>query len=480
MSTALERVFWKDPPKATWRHLGPGESRLDEKNDPDEEIVASLSLPPGLLGEVADYIYCTSVRPVAEYAITAALGLLAGIAGRQYNISHKGLNAYLIALGITGSGKEGMSEGIDRITAATLPHAPMIGQYRGPAHFASGEAVVRYLEEHPCVVSVVGEFGLYLKQMSDSTFGPNTTKRRALLDLYGKSGRTDVLQASAYSEKAKNTALIHSPSLTIIGESTPETFYGVLTPDMIAEGLVPRFLILEYAGPRPKRNRDHGAPPSDILVRRIAALVNRVVELAGRHEVVDIDIDDDAARILDDFEDECDHRINIGEPVLRELWNRSHHKAQRLAGLAAVGVDPQRPVVDAACAQWAVDLARRDVLNITRRFRRGDVGDGEDKCLAYVREWIREWRQRAWYDLNNEHPDVVKSRDMHAAGIVPHSWLSRKANGRAPFRNHREGATKALRLTLRTLEANGEISPLPGNQVLRDFGVRQEAYAVTA
>src|SRR6185312_1152894 len=48
-----------------------------------------LNLPPGLLGEIALFIYQSSPRPVPEIALAAAIGLMSGITGRAYNVSYR-------------------------------------------------------------------------------------------------------------------------------------------------------------------------------------------------------------------------------------------------------------------------------------------------------------------------------------------------------------------------------------------------------
>ena len=59
------------------------------------------SVPPGLVGEIAQFIYAQAPRPVAEIALAGALGLMAGIVGRAYNISGTGLNQYVLLLALS-------------------------------------------------------------------------------------------------------------------------------------------------------------------------------------------------------------------------------------------------------------------------------------------------------------------------------------------------------------------------------------------
>src|SRR5208283_2584903 len=58
-------------------------------------------LPPGLLGDIALFIFQNAVRPVKEIAIAGAIAYLAGITGKAYNISRTGLNHYIAILAPT-------------------------------------------------------------------------------------------------------------------------------------------------------------------------------------------------------------------------------------------------------------------------------------------------------------------------------------------------------------------------------------------
>lgn len=185
-----------------------------------------ITLPPGLMGEVADYIYRSAVRPVKEVSLAAAIGLLAGVAGRSFNISGTGLNQYVMLLAKTGTGKEGAASGIDALFNAVSKKVPVADQFLGPRQFASGQAMVRLLTEKPCFVSVLGEFGLTLKQICDPRAnGSQIELKRVLLELYSKSGHNSVLRQAVYSDNNKNVGLVNAPAVTLLGETTPEAFF---------------------------------------------------------------------------------------------------------------------------------------------------------------------------------------------------------------------------------------------------------------
>lgn len=62
---------------------------------PPSPVKGSIPLPPGLVGMIAQFIHDQAPRPVMDIALVGALGLMAGICGRAYNVSGTGLNGYL-------------------------------------------------------------------------------------------------------------------------------------------------------------------------------------------------------------------------------------------------------------------------------------------------------------------------------------------------------------------------------------------------
>ena len=102
----------------------------------------------------------------------------------------------------------------------------------------------------------------------------------------------------------------------------------------------------------------------------------------------DVQLDEEATRLLHEFDNRCDAHIREGgTDGVRQLWNRAHLKAVRIAGLLAAADRPHTAVVNAEEAQWAIDTVVRDAQNLASRFDEvephGDVGphktDGVDR-----------------------------------------------------------------------------------------------------
>ena len=131
-----------------------------------DPVSEPFSYPPGLIGEIARYAYAAAIRPVHEIALAGAIATLAGIVGRQYNISSTGLNLYILLLARTGTGKESIASAIDRLFAEVHKTVPAAETFLGPSRFASGQALNKRFQKQPCFVSILGEFGDTMKRLS--------------------------------------------------------------------------------------------------------------------------------------------------------------------------------------------------------------------------------------------------------------------------------------------------------------------------
>ena len=477
LNFALGKIRAKEAPPIEWEP-----TRIPPQVQPTPEPQRALTdpetlFPPGLVGEIARYFMTTAVRPVPEISLAAAIGFCAGIAGRSYNISGTGLNQYVILLAKTGTGKEGILTGIDKLTSAIRPQLPMIDTFMGPAAFASGQALVRYLVEKPCFVSVLNEFGLTLQNITDHKApGPLMMLKRALLDLYTKSGHASILRSSVYSDAEKNTKIVQSPSFTILGESTPETFFEGLDESAVAEGLIPRLLIINYDGPRPPRNINSNQAPSPTLLQKVTDYATIAVTTQQNNTFQLVQLDAQGQVLMDDFDERADHFINSSQhSVVIQLWNRAHLKALKLAALIATGIDPHNPTITQAEASWAIAAVERDIKLITGRFQEGDVGTGDGKQLSELKKAIKQYLE--------SDPDKLAAAyripvELIKKNLVPIMYLSRRTISVASFKNSKLGATQSLKNLVGTLVENGELIEVPAQKVRDKYGFGGKVYRI--
>lgn len=449
---------------------------------------SSIVNPPGLIGELADFIYAAAPRPVHEIALVGAIGLVAGIAGRSFNISGTGLNQYLMLLAPTGTGKEAIARGISKLLTAAGQEpnrVPSAADYLGPAEIRSDAALLKALSRTQCFISIAGEFGLRLKQMSSPNAGSHEVGlKRVLLDLYNKSGAGELLGGVAYSDKDKNVAAINSPSFTMVGESTPHRFYQALDEHMAVEGLLPRFTVFEYDGPRPPLNEHHAwIGPNPELLESLKRLIVTCTQMQHDGRVHNVEFTPGGKHLFDRFNAYCDSRINEtrGQGLASEFWSRAHVKAMKLAATIAVGLNFELPTIDEDCGSWATDLVVRDAERMIGKFDRGEVGD----VNPFTGDEVQQHNDmvKVIRDFLTSKPDIAAKYGvtpaMHSKGVVPLFALQRRLVGMASYRKGRMNASQAVKTIVQGMLDADELRQLPGSQVASEFQTTAKCYVVS-
>jgi hypothetical protein len=435
--------------------------------------VGELPWPPGRMGRIAYHIFQCAPRPVKEVGIIAALGFVAGIAGRIYQLPQSGLNVYLVLVARSAVGKEAMHSGISRIINECVGETPGIINYVSYSEFASGPALVKAVAEQQCFVNVAGEWGRKLRRLSmeEGRDGPMQQLRTVMTNLYQKSSIDSIVGGLGYSDKDKSVASVSGVAYSMIGETTPGTFYDSLTETMMEDGFLSRFTIIEYSGDRPPLNHT----PAPALPEEIKWLFHQLVTTAGHNIPVYLKRNSEAAEILRVFDLECDKQINSTlDEGWRQMWNRAHLKVLRIAGLLAVADNPVIPVVDATHVSWALDLIKRDIAVMARRIAGGDIGMGdaprERKLLSCVAEYMKE-TLLASYKI----PDA-----LHKAGIIPRSYLQVRVVRTTAFTTHRNGATYALDSTIKSLMDSGYLQEVDRAKLIELYGFHGRAYRIVS
>jgi hypothetical protein len=398
---------------------------------------------------------------VPEIALAASIALLSGICQRQYNVSGTGLNQYIILIAKTGRGKEAARTGINTLFRAVRDRGqvPSVDQFKGPAAYSSGPAVLKSLIKNPCIVSVLGEFGMTLAQMCDSRANAAMhTMMRVLLDLYGQSGKNGELGESKYSTTERDSPSVHAPCLTILGETTPETFYGGIGEAEIASGLIPRFLIIESKGDRLYDSGNAGFAPSDDLVNDLSNLAANVLRMQRNESFCDVRMSQDVIIASKNLDIETTDLINSSDGVELELHNRHHLQVLKLSALSAVSRDFNDPEISMEDFEWARKIVARSIDNIMSRAKINALGGGEGKQMAELERVVSDYFSKD-YDGEGLRENELTCYNV---AIVPKSYLQRKLSAMACFRNDRLGATSALNRCIGVMVESGrltEISP---------------------
>lgn len=444
------------------------------------QVLASLDTgmpyPPGCAGEIAKFVYSSAPRPVKEVAIVAALGFLAGICGKAWYIQGSGLNIYMILVARSAIGKEAMHSGVSALLKSTVNMCPGIMSFVNFADFASGPALVKACAASASFVNVAGEWGRKLRKLAqdDGRDGPMATLRTAMTNLYQKSGPQSIVGGINYSNAENNVQSVTGVAFSMIGETTPSTFFDSLNETMMEDGFLSRFNVVEYDGPRPPLNTNPITEVNKPLAEYIAALGRKAIQINGTMGGnVPVQRDTEAANIIAAFELECDKEINsTTDEAWRQMWNRAALKVMRISALLAVADDFTQPVVRKHHVEWALMLVRKDISIMKRRMESGDVGTSdhtrERKVLAIMEEYLTHGAGEGYQ---------IPAR-MQQNGIIPRKYLQIRCARAACFAQHKLGSTAALDLVIRSLVDNGYIKESDKNSLNENYNFHGKAYMI--
>jgi len=424
----------------------------------------TIEWPPGVVGDLASWFYSIAPRPVREVAITAAIGVMAGIYGRAYNINDTGLNLYVVLVARSAIGKEAMISGIGKMMQSVITAgAPAIADFVDFSDFLSGKCLLTAIANHKTgsMLNVACEFGRKMRRMSvDRADGQISTLRTAMTNIYQKSSPGSVIGDVGYVGRRGKVPAVDGFAYSMIGETTPETFYESLSKSMIEDGFLSRFLVINYNGDRPSLNKNTRRPMPDDLCDAIIRGINNVTN-RGPSDITDVSVDEDAKIELDSFDEMCDREINLTKnEARRQAFNRAHIKSLKLSALLAVADNPDRPVVNAMHAKWAVDLVRRDINAVMEKVGFVvDSGSGdESRAMVLLREIER-------YVENGAPPSHGLTDEIRLAGAVPRKYLFLRVNRWVQFNKHKLGAAHALDAALRALVSSGYLSEIPKHEM---------------
>ena len=328
----------------------------------DEEAeVFKLTWPPGVLGELAQLMFEKSVYPIKEVSIVSALGLIAGVGGRTYNVNRSGINLYLTLLMRTGMGKDAIQKFI----------AQVLGEYKGSGQsflgaktYTSGKALAEDLRLHRARLCVFTEAGFMYRTSSGNT----ESLQRNILDYYSKSGRDDFAMPERYSDSIASIQELRSPALTIINESTPEIFNQTMKHrDAVNTGERARMLAFNVNHRKPYINPNHSKfKLTPILQNKFDVFFRmcKVNQQKDTPEVLEIVPPIDYYDIINKYVDKENAAWENGSNLEATCLTRVGEKLNRLMGCLAAIESPGRPVITQEMVDWALHLIEYELATV--------------------------------------------------------------------------------------------------------------------
>jgi hypothetical protein len=241
----------------------------------------------------------------------------------------------------------------------------------GPPDVTSDSAIETALRRSPCMVMPWDEFGLVLQGITSRMAPPWTdTIRKALLMLYSSS--RDSWHAKGRALEIDNQPPIEAPTLSVLGATTPESFYEGLAESSLKTGFLNRLLILSTDDEPIDRDATAPTTPPEALVAallqakadfpqavgNLTGPAQRIAELRPSLYKVPYAADGEAAwcRIW-----QWQRAAIRSQADIDHVIGRAAENTIKLATLRAISNDPADPHVTEADVHWAFSIVFRSV-----------------------------------------------------------------------------------------------------------------------
>ncbi len=420
-----------------------------DEDDGDQDRLFEL---PGKLGELFQWAISCAHRPQPHLTVNAILAGMSAIMGRRYRTRMGNWPAlYFLNVAKSGAGKEHAKWVVETM----LDAAGLTDRISGSG-YTSASAVFSQLRSHPAHMTIIDEMG---KAFGAAQSKNNQHRLDALTSLMEAWGRCDgVMRAANYSTMGLSRAQavemddnqVFNPSITLLGMTTPDTFYGSMSIAWIKDGFLPRFIVVDSPIGRQPGQFPEKSPIPQHLADWLAAVANPPGSgnLAGHIEAHDIQpvphavqFDVEARGLINDFESRTLKRMDDLEPVgIEAAVGRDVEKAMRLAML--VGARPGPFSISGAVMRWAIayiDHHSRHLINtLESQLQESEFGALKQHVLELIRRagergmTRRELNKysRKFYALKPREQDEVIIGLRQASLIDEREIASKSGRGR--------------------------------------------------
>lgn len=327
----------------------------------------------GLIEAIAQWAAETAYRPSREFAMMAGIAFMSALSNRRYvTPSGFGTNIYLIGLAPPSFGKEHPQNIIK-----TLCHDSGKPFLLGAGEVSSGSAIEKVVRRAPNSLMIWDELGIILQGInSKNSASYADSTRKVLLDIFSKSRHGSSWTGKETADAKKDNAVIHCPTISLLGFSTTTEFYKGLPETALKDGFLARVMIIQ-ADKRGERQKTSPmlVPPSWLI-----AAINKAAEdfpkkgnITNAAGFRDPNMKPSLyAAKWDNFEAEAEWmRVDDWqEESLKEdtakygIVGRSSENTQKLATLRAISRCPSDPRVTAEDVKWGYTIIQRSLDNI--------------------------------------------------------------------------------------------------------------------
>jgi hypothetical protein len=355
----------------------------------------NLKKPPGLVGEVTEYINSQCLYAREHLAVIAAITAVGNIGGLNHKLDNGRVSSNIFAFGIAGSGtgKESILQAFNDVHI----EAGLSGAVHGK--IKSEQEIVRNLLRHQPSYYNIDELGIFLRQLAGSHKSGGAAYLQGvigmLMSAYSKASGTMLLSGDV-KEEAKERLYkelanlnkkadqgidcqgdidslerqikgldrgLANPFLSVMGFSTPTTFNESVSFEQITSGFIGRSLIINEPDNNPKAKQRYICPAmpeslkDQLLFLRATGDTSKRIESNGQYTIIKTtpEASEALSEISEWFWQEAEkHTERTGfEAVVR----RGYEMVEKISFILSFG-GTERGL---EAVEWANEYVRRDI-----------------------------------------------------------------------------------------------------------------------
>jgi hypothetical protein len=375
--------------------------------NPISELPDHLRSAPGLVGEIARWSHSDARYQVPVFHLMVGLMATALATRNRYIVSgHRTpLQPYFMAVAETGTGKDVIRSHLQKLICKKMQRYDML-----PEAFLSSQAVRREL------TNTIDGFCWLWDEAGNEMASANNVDQGVYTTLTSCFGQA---QGSIGAVKAINNSFEHveKPFLTVCASTQPELLIRAMRQSRnIDGGFLGRFLLFDTGGRRVFRNPER----TTTLPARVIRKLRELFEMPGGKDdkPTRIRLTQEADDFIYEYEDSCKERV-----LAKQFWARAHQHALIIAGIVAVGINPEKPLIDMEVMRWATDLVTWSINSWQSRL----VEAGKIKDMDYQERKLRRLEECIVYCLRPDHQ--IKNLSLVKAGSTSERCIK---EGRIP------------------------------------------------
>ncbi len=301
----------------------------------------------GLVGEIAEWITSTAIRPQPVLSLAAALSFVAMLQGHRIKgYTNLRTNLLLMSLAPTSAGKEHPQSCIKRLISACGLDEQLMGEP------TSGTGFLRAVNERGRVaLMVMDEIGRYIGNASGKQAG---SFQREIIDYIIKtfSCANSVLKGREYADSKKNPTIdIKQPHFVCLGSTVEERLKSACSSSEIVDGFLNRWIVMAVKDRGVRQKKVKFTPPPQSIIDKVLAMSPREYDgYTGDPILKKVKFTSEAWEVFDSFRDEMDSMIDDAPYPLNALYARTAEHVEKIALTICDGGDIMLQDVNSAIA----------------------------------------------------------------------------------------------------------------------------------